>query len=122
MPSETVHELLVTIKRSGLHAAQLVQGSMETRRQITPSDGSAAAGVLLSLRVPVPLSNRFWSNTLREVQIICPIFPKQLIGRVEELEVVIDSENVTCAVSIICGQGVKIKEAAVETDHKESEQ
>ena len=70
------------------------------------------------------LSNKFWSNTLCEENMTVASFLKQLISAVEELEVAIGTEDDKCAVSIIRGQGtayVKIQEAAMETDRKETE-
>ena len=49
-------------------------------------------------------------------------FLQQRIGAVEDLEATIDSEDVTCAVSIIYEPGVlcfEIQEPAVETNRKE---
>ena len=71
------------------------------------------------------LGNRFWSNTLREGQKMCPILCAAADRSVEELEVATDSEDVVCAVPIFRGQGAvcaEIQECAVGTIRREAEQ
>ena len=51
------------------------------------------------------LSNRLCSNTLCEVRKCAQSFLQQLIGAVEELEAAMDSEDVTCAASVIHRRG-----------------
>ena len=104
------HELLVTTKRSVVHTAQLVQGSMETRRQSPAvwwlcrqtAGESAAAGSqharTCSCRTTGSGQMRLYVRRRYGLSFL------QLIGAVEGMEVAIDSEDVTCPVLIIRGK------------------
>ena len=125
VPSEMVRELLVTTKRSVIHTAQLVYGSMETRRQShQPSDESAAAGSQHAIaRTCACRATGSGQMRLYVRRRYGPSF-LQFIGAVEDLEVTTDSGMSRAPFQLFAeGQIIRTKiQVATETDPMEAEQ